>query len=230
MSYISKKTILLTSIIVLLFFVFLKLSHTLSFPDTNWLMQRENKIELEAEKPIIQKFKANRDNLARIEFLFGRSYLKSIGGNLKIQLADENCSIIISEKYLKISSLSLDDANDFIFPKIANSKDRIYCVKISFMPGAKNTPKKKPSVFINNNSKPENIYLFNSATNEELKNRSLSMRPAYKNNTIWQDATELNKRISQYKPWFLKQHYLSFIILLFIILSVALVVFLILNF
>lgn len=227
MSYISKRTILLTSALMLLLFVFLKLSSIWSFPDTDWLMQRDGKIELKPKEVVIQKFRANRDNLARIEFLFGRSYLKSIGGNIKIQLAEEDCSAIISESFLKISALSLDDANDFTFPKVRDSKNKIYCVKISFIPGPGSISRKKPSIFTNNNSMPENIHLFNSATNEELKNQSLSMRPAYKNDNIWQDATELNQRLSQYKPWFLKQYYLGFVIISFIVLSILLVAILI---
>jgi len=52
--------------------------------------------------------------------------------------------------------------------------------------------------------------------------KSLAMRPAYLNHYFWQDIQELNQRISQYKPWFLKHYFLDFIGLGFLSLSLLL--------
>jgi len=68
---------------------------------------------------------------------------------------------------------------------------------------------------------------FLSVNGEEKKNQSLAMRPAYRNENIFQDFIELNQRISQYKPFFLKHYFLWFIIIGFIILSLTLIVMLV---
>ena len=57
--------------------------------------------------------------------------------------------------------------------------------------------------------------------------QSLSMRTVYRNATLWQDLGELNDRISQYKPWFLKDFFIGTIATLFVILSTTLIALLI---
>ena len=52
-------------------------------------------------------------------------------------------------------------------------------------------------------------------------NESLSFRPVYRNKTLLADFVELNQRMSQYKPWFLKSVSLGGITLLSIGLTFA---------
>lgn len=225
MKYSLKKIIFLILPAVFLFLIFLNFSKIWSFPDQNWRIEKENKISLDSEKPIMQKFKASHDNLTRIEILFSQSDKKKIGGQIRIQLTKEDCMGILAENFLKVASINSEFTYDFIFPKIKNSKDKAFCLLLSFV--SEKETKKTPQVFITNSTIPEDQISLIATTEEELKNQSLSMRPAYKNDTIWQDATELNKRISQYKPWFLKHYFLSFITISFMVLSILLVIILI---
>jgi hypothetical protein len=220
MRYFSSKTILLPVFFIGLFLVLFKLSDIFYFPDSNWKMGRESKIELLASKPVIQKFKADKNDLASMEMLFGRSSLKKVNGKIHFEIMEENCANKIANDYLIPQDINSDDSNAFTFNKIADSENKTYCLNLTFEAG--NSATKNPFIFINPNNSLDNIFLVNADGNE-LKNQSLSMRPAYKNDNVWQDMTELNKRISQYKPWFLKHYYLSFVVISFILLSILLV-------
>lgn len=197
---------------ILIFFNFEK---TLSFPDQNWKLEKDEKIKIRNE--IIQKFQTDKDGLSKIKILFSDSDTKP-GGKFDFKLYEENCQKIIRETTLEITSLSSKNTTNFIFPQIKNSKNKIFCLKLSY---TQKKGGKKSNVFINENTMEQNKFL--SVNGEERKNQSLSMRPAYKNENIFQDFIELNQRISQYKPFFLKHYFLFFIILGFIFLSLGLV-------
>lgn len=203
----------------LLILIFFRLGKMLSFPDQNWTLEKGEKIKMSSD--VLQKFEATRDGLARIKILFGSSDTKP-GGTFSFKLYDENCQDIIRETNLDIVSLDSGNTLDFVFPKINNSKNKMFCLKLSY---AQKKGGKKAQIFVINNSMPEKKYF--SINGEEKAGQSISMRPAYKNENIFKDFSELNKRMSQYKPWFLKHYYLWFISLGFIILSVSLVMILI---
>lgn len=224
MRYFFIKIILLATLLVGLFLIIFKFDNIFYFPDSNWKMNRDQKIELLPNKPVVQKFKTSNNGLTSLEILFGRSSLKKVSGKIHFQILEENCQNRIADSYLIPQNINSDNSNTFKFNKIINSENKTYCLKLIFE--TENSVTKNPFVFINSNDSMDNIFLADANSNE-LKNQSLSLRPAYKNNNLWQDAEELNKRISQYKPWFLKHYYLSSITVSFIILSVLLVVILI---
>ena len=60
----------------------------------------------------------------------------------------------------------------------------------------------------------------NGQTKYNGKNE-IFFRQKYKNKTVWRDFQQLNQRISQYKPWFLKGGYLTTIFWLAVILSAS---------
>ena len=200
----------------LLILIFFQLNKQLSFPDQNWPVVKGEKIKIHSE--VIQKFRADQNNLARIKILFGNSDV-SPGGKFNLKIYEENCQDIIRETNLNISSLDSNNTTDFVFKKIKNSKDKIFCFKLSYKQ-KKNG--KKAQLFVIDNSMEQNKFL--SVNGEEKTGQSLAMRPAYKNNYLWQDFSQLNQRMSQYKPWFLKHYCLDFIIFSFILLSIVLVV------
>lgn len=198
----------------LLILIFFTLGNIWSFPDTEWPLTKGDKEKIRTE--VVQKFKANRDGLARIKILFGNSDINS-GGTLIFKLFDEDCEESIRTTRLDINSLNSDNTTDFIFSKIKDSKDKTYCFKLSY---DQKKDSKKINVFIAENKMAQNKFL--SVNGEELIGQSLAMRPAYKNATLFGDINELNQRISQYKPWFLKHYYLYFIAFGFLILSIIL--------
>ena len=216
-----KKDKLVLSLIFfgLLSLIFFDLEKNLSFPDQNWSLEKGEKAKISSE--IVQKFQADRDGLTRIKILFGSSDVAP-GGKFDFKIYQENCQDIVRKTTLEITSLDSENTTDFIFSKIKNSKNKIFCFKLSY---TQKKGGKKTNVFINENSMEQNKFL--SVNGEEKKDQSLAMRPAYRNENIFQDFIELNQRISQYKPFFLKHYFLWFIIIGFIILSLTLIVMLI---
>jgi hypothetical protein len=198
----------------LLILLFFTLEKVWSFPDTEWPLTKGDKEKIRTE--VVQKFKANRDGLARIKILFGSSDV-SPGGTFDFKLLDEDCRKTVRSAKFDITSLGSDNTTDFIFPKIKDSKNKTYCLSIGY---AQKKGGKKAEIFITDNTKPENVYF--SINGEQMQGKSIPMRPAYKNATLFGDINELNQRISQYKPWFLKHYYLYFIAFGFLILSIIL--------
>lgn len=218
--HFTKKSAGLLIILALFLLLFFRFALALSFPDIGWKIGKDDKIKMGVGSPIIQKFEAGKNNLSRIDILFGKS--NTISGKFSLEIYDENCSRLLRKKTVYFQTPNSDNTYDFAFSKIKDSKDKTYCLKLFFTP--KNKKMKTPYVFIIGNSRPENKFLFDSGEKQEYPGKSLSFRPAYKNDCWWQDFKELDRRISQYKPWFLKQHYLAAIFILAIILSVGLVV------
>lgn len=220
---IFKKIFLILILISILAIILSRLLSLWSFPDSKWILKKDDKITMEVGKDIVQKFKAEKNGLSEIQVLLG-SIKNQKDGKIRLNLYEENCNELIRESELNFISLSSDYPYSFKFPRIYDSRDKTYCLIMTAQFVQIQT--KKPSVFITDNFMPENEYLFNSATNLEFKNQALSMRPAYKNDNFWQNVTELNQRISQYKPWYFK-YCLNLVEILFILFSLSVIVLLI---
>ncbi len=206
---------------LLLFAVVYKFSRSFSFPDTSWSLTKDDKIEINPGHPIRQVFIAGRNNLVKIRILFGKSYLKD-GGEIRLSLNGENCENPIRQDSFNRKDMQPDGYYDFVFPEIEDSKNKNYCLSIDFDPG-------KPAyksfyTFTSSEFSPRAKFISIPGTGEKIESQSLSMRPAYKDDNLWQDIKELNKRISQYKPWYFKHYYLYLAEALFILLSVLAVV------
>ena len=117
--------------------------------------------------------------------------------------------VMLRQGKLTCSFLDSKNLYEFRFPRIVDSKNKSYCLIATFKP-------KKSSA--------KSIRIFTMGDEE---NQPLSIRPVYKNNNIFADLNELNRRISQYKPWFLKHYFLYSIIILFLALLAGLVIILI---
>lgn len=222
LQYLTIKKLLLIVTAILLFLVFFRLANDLSFPDTDWLIGKDDKIELKDNKKLLQKFTADRDGLSKIEVLLGSAKIK---GSIKMELLDENCEKSLRKSELRTSKLDSDKTYAFKFSQVNDSKNKTFCFLISSE--AEKTGSKYPSVFITNSPAPSGGMLIEPDFMQSQE-KSLSIRPSYENTLVWQDASELNRRISQYKPFFLKHYYLWAIAISFIILSIVLIVILIL--
>lgn len=222
------KIIFLSLAVIFSLSVLFSLAEKWSFPDTRWdLSGNGEKIEVNPKHPIQQRFKAERNNLSRIRVLFGRSYNKD-GGEVSLKLADESCKNVIRKTSFKRSDIQSEGYYDFKFAKIEDSKNQNLCFIVEFKP--QNEKYKKLSIFLASNTFSDD-QLINTGQNEsnETKNGALAMRPAYQANNLSENINELNQRISQYKPWFLKNVYLYVISFLFILLTlffVALIIWL----
>jgi len=217
------KIILSISAALLFFLVFAGLVERWAFPDTSWdLSGNGEKVEIKPGYPIMQKFEAGRNDLSRIRILFGRSYNKD-AGEIYLKLADGSCLNAVEEKTLKRSSIKSEGYYDFKFSNIPDSKNRKFCLSIEFKP--KNEKHKDLNVFLSSVTVSGSQLIDTSNKDEgETKNGALAMRPAYEGDGLWSNIKELNQRISQYKPWFLKGVYLYAIFFLFILLTFFLII------
>ena len=224
MRILSDKKILLIFAMAFFAIVFIIFFKLLSFPDSSIVLEKGELFVLQPNYSLSQTFLADRDNLMKIEFLMRTPGPKK-DDIVKMEIADETCSDTLRTGELEKSSLDSKNLYYFQFPEIADSENKVFCLKANFVPG--HTDSKYIRFFLHENTKQEFILM--DASNEiKIENQSLAMRPAYKNENIAQDVNELNQRISQYKPWFLKHYYLYGISFLFIALSFSLVIIVIL--
>ena len=196
---------------VLLLAIFFRFASLLYFPDSAIILQKGALQELTVEKPLTQKFTAQRAGLSQVEILLRTPGIKFENGDkVKAELSDENCEIILRSGALEKSFLNSPNLYLFSFPRLSDSAGKNFCLKLTFLPQKKTA---------------KNIQIF---TMGEAENQPLAIRMVYKNSYLWQDLRELNQRISQYHPWFLKNVFLSLIIFGFVIISVLTVTLLIL--
>lgn len=222
MKRFTGKKIFLTLLAIILIAVFWPLARVWHFPDTAWPLGKDDKLKVKEEA--IQKFEAGRGNLSQIKILFGNSKVGT-GGQLILKVYDESCSNLIRESTNEIAELNSDVARNFTFFPIKDSKEKIYCLKLTYDSKENKKSTASVSVFAVPNTLPKNIDF--SIDGIDLPGQSLSFRPGYRNTSWLGNITELDQRISQYKPWFLKAGYLIFIAFGFILFSIAAIVLLI---
>lgn len=213
MPRLSSKTFFLASIAVLTMLVFVNLERQLGFPDTRFPLEKGEKIKLD-EPGATQTFVARRDGLSGVNVLFGGSSIKE-GGTLSFTLLDEKCEKTLRKEKRFVKTLNADNSINFFFSRIPDSTGKTFCFKTSFAP---EKGSKKASLFAIPNTLP-NEKLALSINEEARPNESLALRPVYRNANLFADLVELNHRISQYKPWFLKNIFLGTLAILSIGLS-----------
>ena len=208
---------------IMLIIIFGKFFSIIAFPDSETALIKGELFQMKPETSLTQTFVANRDNLMKIEFLM-RTPGPQRGDVVKMEIADETCANVIRQGELQKSFLGSDNLYDFQFSKIPDSNGKIYCLKATLQ---KNSSSKSIRFFMMENKNPQ-FKLTDMSNVNNTENQSLSIRSAYRNDTLSQDMSEFSQRISQYKPWFLKHFYLDAILILFVVLSVGLVTILIL--
>ncbi len=211
----SSKTVFLASIAVLTMLVFANLQRQFGFPDTHFPMEKGEKIKLD-EAGATQTFVARRNGLSGVNVLFGGSSIKE-GGTLSFAILDEHCKTTLREERRFVRTLNAENSTDFFFSPLPDSDGKAFCFKTNFTP---EKGSKKAAVFAIPNTLP-NEKLSLSINGELRPGESLALRPVYRNASLFADIVELNHRISQYKPWFLKGAFLGALIALSVGLSYA---------
>lgn len=222
MRYISSKNLLLTLLGISVLLIFFRFSTLIAFPDAQTL-DRDKIEKIYPRETFSQQFTAKRDHLEAIQFLLRTPGLKK-NDTITVELADETCADTLREGTLTRSFLNSDNLYRFSFPRIEDSKGAEYCLLLTFE--EKNHSSKYLQFFTTIQNDDVSL-LMDADTGVPRNDQSLSMRTVYRNATLWQDLGELNDRISQYKPWFLKDFFIGTIGILFVILSTALIALLI---
>jgi hypothetical protein len=223
MPIFSQKKILLALLGILVILIGFRFFANISFPDSGIVLEKGELYKLLPEKMLSQKFAANRDNLDKIEFLLRTPGVRE-GDTVDMTLADETCAGAIRKGTLEVPFLNSDNLYVFDFPRIADSNGKQYCITAMLHAGNKTT---KYVQFFTTDASILDAPVTDRSNDTAMDGRALSMRPAYVNGSVWQDMRELNQRISQYKPWFLKGALIATVAIFFVVLSIGLIAILI---
>lgn len=216
----KRANIILLSILgAMMLAVFFRFFSLLSFPDSSVVLEKGELIPLPTKQSLSQVFVANRDNLTKIEYLF-RTPGPKPGDTVSVELRDASCTDTIRTGSIVPSFLNSDNLYEVAFPAIPDSNGQIYCLVTSYKPKDANI---KGLRLFSMETADTRLILRNIATGETFDGKTLAIRGVYRNASVWQDLGELNHRISQYKPWFLKDAFVGTVAVLFVVLSVGLV-------
>ncbi len=218
-----------------------------SFPDYLYKLKRGKRVELKAGEKLQQVFLApDYDGLTAVEILLsGR--LKDKNSELKLFLKDGNCQQVLAKRGIK-GKRSFNSKYPYLFnfPRIKHSKNRYFCLEIEFT-SEKSSKKNKIRLFVNDWFKEDNQgneqngverkvkerllkpYILNGSSDKNEKKHSIFLRPRYRKIGILRNIDELNRRMSQYKPWFLKGKFLYLltgVVFVFFVVEVGLLLFL----
>lgn len=190
----------------------------LAFPESDYNFEIDGSAKLYPGLPVFQTFTAKENNLSQIKITLKNSSIKT-GDKIIFELADENCAnVLATDEISRFTPVGM--FYRFNFGKIEDSQDKKYCLHAAFFSNQKGD---YPEISTSKDEIFKDSSFTNTGKNKTYPDRTLVFRPAYENESTWQNLQELNQRMSQYKPWFLKNIYLSTIALLTIILSITLV-------
>ena len=209
----NPQKIILAILVLFLIGIFWRFSTLIYFPAAGGFLEKDEITKLHPAETLQQVFTVPASNLTRIEIIL-RSPGIAPDDQVEVKLMDGACKKTLAQGNLADSFLSSNNLYDFSFPRIDSSAHQTYCLALTFQP-QKSTAKSLQFFY-----RPETGASFkNLSTGEILNDQSLSFRLVYKNPSFYQNMRELNQRISQYKPAFLKAGSLSVIVGGFICLS-----------
>ncbi len=234
---LQPRNILMGVLVAGLILIGMSFFRQLNFADNSQVIKRGEKIELVDGDVLEQKFVAQHNGLSKIGILFGNRKLQE-GSNLNFVLADKNCQKSFFKKTLK-GEHNFDSKYlyNFTFPKVDNSKGKGYCLKIGLEVEKEWSlwRKIKGKIKPEKKTKVQKIRLFEQLSDrrgvagyillnksDKVKNKGskgVAFTQSYQNKSFVKSFRQLNQRMSQYKPWFLKGGYLMIIFWLAIIFS-----------
>lgn len=183
----------------------------LSFRDSSIVLTKGEPVKILPGETITQTFIPQSHELSKLEFLVRNPEPKS-GDLVTVTLADANCQTPLRESVLEPTYLDTDNLFVATFDPLPVSSDQPLCAILRF------DQEKYESKFLRFFTEEyQSASLRELAINGVVQDgQSLSMRPVYHHATLVQDLSTLGQRISQYKPWFLKDIFLGIVTTLFL--------------
>src|SRR3989344_1712630 len=182
----------------------------LSFPDSSYnFLGSSGKAKLDPKKPITQTFTAQENNLNQIKIIVGNFNLTP-QESIDFELADVSCESTVAKQSITYLTLDPHIYYHFNFPLIADSAGQTYCLKITyFSPVDRGI--KRPYIATSDGEQFRGFSYTNEGNQRIYENKTLQMRPSYGTGSVLGDLHQLNNRISQYKPMFVKGWTLTFL-------------------
>lgn len=184
-------------------FIFSRLLCQLSFPDSDYnFLGKDKRVELESGKSVTQVFTTKRDGLDQVKIILGG--LGSLGWHDTITLAllEPNCETSITQDIISWLTPEPLIYYRFHFDRIDHSAEQRYCLKVTYF--APEHHKDRPYLAASDGAQFSQAAYFDEARNRYYEGRSLQIRPAYSHASFTDNLTELETRLSQYKPGFIQ--------------------------
>lgn len=220
---LPKPKILLTVLLgLILIGIGWRFGHELSFRDSTIVFTKGEPVKILPGETITQTFKPKSGTLTKLEFLVRNPEPKP-SDRVTVTVADKTCETTLRETTLKPGYLDSDNLFVARFEPLPTASSEPLCAILTF------DKKKYQSEFLRfftHESTPAS-FLDLTLAGISQPGQSLALRPVYTYPTLSQNLSQLNDRISQYKPWFLKDGFLTFITLVFIGSTLTLLVLLI---
>lgn len=196
------KTLFLTAIAGVSVFAFLNQLH---FPDSSRNFLGDTKrAELSTNGPITQVFQAKENGLEGLQVFMGDTDL-GFGERIDFALLDASCRTIIRQASRNMFSLPAIRDIRFVFPPLLSSANTAYCLSIEYHPGFMKK-KERPYIRVAEDEQSESLSYTDHGKEKTYAGRTLEIRPLYAPDTGSLSARikELENRLSQYKPAFIK--------------------------
>lgn len=223
--HIQKKQLLLFGLISLCILgIGWRFFGELSFRDSSIILTKGEPIKIIPGETLTQTFIPQSGELKRLEFLVRNPEPKK-GDKVTITVADATCQKSLRESTLRPGYLESDNLFIARFDPLTVSPNESLCAILRF------DGEHHQSAFLRfftNESKPGSFLELKHAGMTQ-SDRALSMRPVYTSSTLGQNLATLNDRISQYKPWFLKDGFLTGIVIIFLVSTLLFVSLLIIT-
>lgn len=211
----------LTILIVGLLWIFGSFFAHLSFPDSSYnFLGTTNKVKLDSGKPVTQTFEAKEGNLNQIKIVVGNADLW-LTEEIVFELADASCETTIARDTMTMFTPESHIYYHFNFPTLPDSAGQTYCFKATYF-SRFDRGSDRPYLGASAGDQFSGWSYTNEGNNRTYENRTLQMRPGYSAGGFLGDLGQLNDRISQYKPEFLKGSALTLIFCAFIVGTISL--------
>lgn len=201
-----------------------RFGHELSFRDSSIVFTKGEPVKILPGETITQTFNPKSGALTKLEFLIRNPEPKP-GDRVTVTVTDKTCETTLRETTLKPGYLDSDNLFVARFEPLPTASNGPLCVILNF---DQTQHQSEFLRFFTHESKPASFLDLTLAGGLQPE-RSLALRPVYTYPTLSQNLSELNDRISQYKPWFLKDGFLTFVALVFMGSTLTLLILLMLK-
>lgn len=171
---------------------------------------KTKKITLSPGRPITQTFTAHAPGLHQLRVVLGKSDIRW-NESIEFQLMDEACTEAIATTIFTREPRQQGAYTVFSFPPQLASEGRRYCFAATYH-AAEDRKGEKP--YLSAIDEPEEVFadrtLTDSNKNKIYPSQTLFLRPAYTTGSLRDDIRQLEDRLSQSKPAFVKGSMLAF--------------------
>lgn len=201
--FITERSLLTALFVGGLLWIFGAFFINLSFPDTSYsFLGATKKAKLDSGKPVTQVFTAKADHLNQIKIIVDDIDLR-LREKIVFELADAFCETTLARDTMTLFTPKPHIYYHFNFPAIPDSAGQTYCFRVAYFSPFEGDYD-RPYLGASEGEQFAGWSYFNEGNNRIYEDRTLQMRPAYGSGSLLNDLEQLNNRLSQYKPEFLK--------------------------